>query len=56
MINLTLFHDEFTYKVIIEFVKVRGCVGVGEANSNRRLQEQQVSLWQAQKRLSNTCN
>lgn len=35
-----------TYKIIIKIGEVRGCVGVGEADPNRRLQEQEVSLWQ----------
>ena len=35
-----------TYKIIIEAGEVRGCVCVGEANPNRRLQEEQVGLWQ----------
>ena len=37
-----------TYESIIQFGEVRGCVGVGEANTNRRLQEEQVGLWQEQ--------
>ena len=37
-----------TYESIIQFGEVRGCVGVGEANPNRRLQEEQVGLWQEQ--------
>jgi hypothetical protein len=50
-----LFYDQFTYKVIIQFVKVRGFVGIGEANPDRRLQEQKVSLWKAQERFSIVC-
>jgi hypothetical protein len=40
--------SETTYECIILFGEVRGCVGVGEANPNRRLQEEQVGLWQEQ--------
>lgn len=35
-----------TYKIIIEVGEVRGSVGVGEANPNRRLHEEQVGFWQ----------
>jgi hypothetical protein len=32
-------HPSVTYKIIIEAGEVSGCVCVGEANPNRRLQE-----------------
>ena len=40
------YYSIITYKIIIEAGEVRGCVCVGEANPNRRLQEEQVGLWQ----------
>jgi len=42
----SLKNTETTYESIIQFGEVRGCVGVGEANPNRRLQEEQVGLCQ----------